>query len=109
VNPDLDRVMNWTITVSGNNGESHHFITYHAESPLTTPMLNHSAITITNKTVNAVHDNYGILVYILAFFALAVALLTDPNMSFVDLAVKMKKLLSELLSSLADRLLKDRS
>jgi hypothetical protein len=101
--------MNWTITVSSDNGELHHFITYHTESPLTTPMLNHSAITITDKPVNAVHDNYGILVYILAFFALALALLTDPNICLVDLAVKMKKLLSELLSGLADRLFKDRS
>ena len=105
-----DKVMNWTLTVSQTGGEPLYLATSHnASSLVTLPNLNSITATFTGGGGDGGHGEYGLLVYIFAFTALAVAILTDPNISFTDLTMSLKELLSKLSSGLAKRLFRDRS
>ncbi len=106
----LDKVVNWTLTLNQTGGGPRDLVTSHnASSLVALPKLNSISVTLTGNGGNSGHSDYGLLVYIFAFTALAVAVLTDPNLSFTDLVMSLKELLSKLLSSLAKRLSRDRS
>ncbi len=102
--------MNWTLTVTQTGWGPNDPVTGHnASSLLTLPKLNSITTAITGNGGNSGHSEYGLLVYIIALTALAVALLTDPNISLTDLAVSVKELVSKILIGLAKRLFRDRS
>ncbi len=106
----LDKVVNWTLTVNQTGGGPRDLVTSHnASSLVTLPKLNSITATLTGNGGNSVHSDYGLLVYFFAFTALAVAILTDPSLSFTGLVMSLKELLSKLLSGLAKRLSRDRS
>ncbi len=106
----LDKVMNWTLTVNQTGGGPRDLVTSHnASSLVALPKLNSITATVTGNGGNSGHSEYGLFVYIFALTALAVALLTDPGISFTDLVINIKELLSKLSSRLAKRLSRDRS
>ena len=104
------RVVNWTSTVAKSRGEVHDLVFNHNTSSLVTlPHFNSVTTTIMGNSRNTGHSEYDLVVYILAFFALGVALLTDPYISLTDLAFNVKELVSRIFNGITKRLLKGRS